>query len=78
MNLAGQISKGLKTLLVKMLAVDPLKRVPLESLLSQDEWVSSGPNSSMMNLDEYISSMHEIYSELNSPQDSNNQSSCTH
>ncbi len=42
-----------KQLLAKMLAIDPLKRVPLETLLREDPWVANGPNSSPMTITEY-------------------------
>jgi len=39
------VSKGLKDLLVKMLAIKPSQRLRIAEIVAKDEWVNMGPNS---------------------------------
>ena len=61
MNENGEISPEFKALLVKMLAINPCKRVGLDEILKSDEWVGQGPQGSMMSVDDYQSAMSKIH-----------------
>ena len=66
MNAKGLIPQSLKALLIKMLAIDPSKRVPLYSLVKDDEWLNQGPESEggMLIMPEYKATMDYLYRKL--------------
>ncbi|TNV81250.1 hypothetical protein FGO68_gene3635 [Halteria grandinella] len=65
MNARGEISLEFKALLVKMLALDPQQRVPLASLLCEDQWMLHGPRrGGQLTMLEYRYQMEELYLEL--------------
>jgi hypothetical protein len=65
MNSRGEISMEFKALLVKMLALDPQKRVPLANLLLEDQWMLYGPKrGGQLTMLEYRCEMDSLYLEL--------------
>jgi hypothetical protein len=40
------VSRELKALFAKMLAINPADRVPLHQIITNDEWVRNGPRNS--------------------------------
>lgn len=66
-NELQEISFSLKRLLVKMLAINPLKRYRLIDLVENDDWILQGPPSTgPLNICQYTTQMREIYQTLSS------------
>lgn len=66
MNARGEISQEFKALLVKMLALDPYRRVPLIDIVTTDPWIIQGPRKGgQMTMLEYKLQMEDLYRDLN-------------